>query len=516
MFGRGALASLPCLLAMTVTCVEPRSVGPAFAVSDAARHFPQRQDPRIAAKGRMVQPHRDVGQRQGVRSRNLILRMAIDFSQGDKVIVKGKVGTLTEYKRSWWTVELDEGGVAKSRASGLAPAGVGAEGLVKTPPLPAKKAAPVRRAGTSTSTRKATGTTARKGTRTSTRGNAPAPKTAAKPAERPAPAAPPKTVKIPDALQNVLQPPAKDESVAAYPSALADLFDAAETEGTAKPRAGAKGAKYPAGLSRVLDPKGSEAGGAAAVGYPAALAEVLDASDKTVAGQPDAAAVAYPPALARILELSAQANRTSGASASYPAALARVLNAMASGAQPPAETTTLTRKGSRTVKRGSASVTRKGTKTVAVRKGAVGYPPALQNYLSLAAAAAAAPAPTPAKKPTRAAYPRVLANLLSLVPAASPAPTVTKVAGRKGGGGSSTGTRTKKGRASKPASASYPPVLAQLLKDAESAGAGGVLDAQVQATLAAKYPDALASYLDAAEAGASPAPTVVPPPRRAV
>jgi len=469
---------------------------------------------------------------RSARPGGVFLRMAAEFSPGDKVIAKGKVGTLVKFASSWWTVELDAGGVVKSRAGGLAPATPGAAAAAKAVSPPTAAAAMVSSPlAKSESPKKGTGTTQRK-TMPKTRAKA-----AVKTAGKRAGTSPPKKANMSPALQRVLDAKSPDpsssipESVAAYPGALADLFDASESGAGAKSGAAVrKAAKYPDALERILDPKTGAESDDSAVAYPDALAEVLDATEgkKTkgaAKGGKKTAAAAYPAALALVLELSEQYSPTGGSAAGgtvvrYPAPLSAMLEAMEAGVQPA--------RGSSKNPATKKSAATKLSSTAASKsrsKSRVRYPAVLERYLELAATTTApttaAPA-APAQKPKRASYPEVLANILRLAEGTS-ARTARKAAPAKSAAKTVPTSKTKSTAktaptsktAAKPKSAKYPPVLAELLEAAKNTENLGELEQELQeaGTFLAKYPDALATYLDLVEM--STVPPSVPPPKRA-
>lgn len=498
--GRGSTwLVLWCLLAASLTCVEPHTTGPAFTLSNVAHGRTWPSLDRTIGNGKMAV----VGQRglcSAVRPESMTLRMAVNYEPGDKVIAKDQAGTLTEFVKSWWTVELDDGGTVKSRAKDLAPLSGGG----------APTAAPASAA------KKGTGTTTRKGTGTAKR-TPPAAKAAAKPATALAPTSPPKKAKISPALERVLSQPTgaskSDDSgsVAPYPAALANIFDDTESGSGAKPGAGKAAAKYPAGLSHVLNPKVDISSDENVAAYPAALAQVFDISDGDIGKKgnkkPAATSVTYPAGLARVLKGSQQ-NSTArspsdGGVARYPEALSKILT---------------TQRGApkKKVAMKTAAPTKTSASKISARKkggkGGVQYPGALQRYLDLSAAVPALqPAAAPPKKPKRAAYPAVLANVLALTASTSTAKTKAR---------STEGTTTNFRRKmlsrtttlKKSRSAKYPAVLAQLLEAAKNTGRNAELAAD--ATFLTKYPAALAAYFDFAEISKVP-PSVAPPKRAA-
>lgn len=488
-----------CLMAMTVTCVEPYSAGSAFVVNPSGEHralaLPD-PSPRTCVLLR------------GARPGGVFLRMA-DFSLGDKVIAKGKVGTLVKFEKSWWTVELDGvGGVVKSRPGGLAPATPAKAAAAKAASPTVKLAVPKKRTGTA-----------------ATKRISPKVKAGVKPAVQPTVKSPPRKASLSPALKRVLEANSSDlstsdsfESYAACPAALADLFDASEagelgTSGAAIKAV--KAAKYPDALDRGLDPRAGAGGDASAVAYPDALAEVLGAAEgkTTPKGGKKKGSVAYPTALARVIAMSEQDSPTDGATASgkvakYPSQLSRVLQAMDAGVQSATPETPTTKK----------AVAGKPARKSRATKSRVQYPAALKRYLDMAASASAmtaAQAPQkPAQatqKPKRASYPEVLANVLTLTegniarpsPKTAPAKSTAKTAANN------------KTRVNPPSAATYPPVLAQLLEAAKNTENLDQVQEELQEAGAflAKYPDALATYLDLVEM--STVPPSVPPPKRA-
>jgi len=251
------------------------------------------------------------------------------------------------------------------------------------------------------------------------------------------------------------------------------------------------------------------------VAYPDALAEVLDAAEgkTTPKGGKKKGSVAYPAALARVIAMSEQESTTDGATASgkvakYPSQLSRVLQAMDAGVQSTTPKTPTPKK----------AVDGKAARKSRATKSRVQYPAALKRYLDLAASAStmtAVQAPRkPAQatqKPKRASYPEVLANVLSLTegtiarpsPKTAPAKSTAKTAANS------------KTRVNPPTAATYPPVLAQLLEAAKNTKNLDQVQEELQEAGAflAKYPDALATYLDLVEM--STVPPSVPPPKRA-
>jgi hypothetical protein len=256
--------------------------------------------------------------RHGVR-RDVPLMMAeVAYNIGDKVIAKGQAGTLKSYQKSWWTVELEGGGTAKSRAGDLTPVSNKNAVTFKT----STEAAPPRAATLAKD----------KGSDTATR--------ASKPAKKTAVTNPPSNAEMSPALERVLDTPtvvpsATSDSVASYPTAFAEHLDASSTIPFPDEKDGAKGdAKYPDGLSRVLDSKSGAARDDYVATYPGGLAEVLDASSSTLSrsqnqkgpARKKKAAAKYPDGLSRVMDFKSDAAQDTSVAA-YPGGLAEVFDA---------------------------------------------------------------------------------------------------------------------------------------------------------------------------------------------
>jgi hypothetical protein len=492
------------LLAMAVTVVESHAAGPAFAISRVFQGYSLPfQDPSVG-RGR-------IGPRQAVQRNGRSLMMADSYSEGDKVVAKGKVGTLTSYSRSWWTVECEDGSIVKSRAGDLARADSSTKAR-------AKPAAPARKAS-GTVTRKGAPAETGKGTQRAAR-TPPAPKPAVQPAAKPASTPPPKQAKISPALQKLMDtnaaPAAKDkgndDTSVGYPDSLAQLLDDMDVKNPPKggkkdaPNGGKAPAAYPAALVRVLELSG----------------DIEDSADADADADADASSPGVP-------------------AAAVPPALSRVLEAMESGAEPAATgaktpASPLKAKGGTATRRRDSTTKKKGT--VTKKQGppsTAKYPRALQEYLDLAAAAilqpgsvtSASSAASALKQapPATVLYPEALERYLSLAAEVA----VSTPASNKGSKGTQTttkkgtrtarrarGTATKARGGAKPGRAVYPAGLVELFEAAERAasGSGGGVVQQADKAILVQYPDALAQLLDLMERAGVP-PSVLPPRRAA-
>ena len=315
-------ARVLCLLAISVRNVHSH-LGPAFMLSSVGHgHVRQLLDPALGNRKMQEVRH-------GVR-RDVPLMMAeVAYNIGDKVIAKGQAGTLKSYQKSWWTVELEGGGTVKSRAGDLTPISNNAVTFkASTKAAPPRAATPAKDKVSSTAATTITG----KGSDTATR--------ASKPAKKTAVTNPPSNAKMSPALERVLDPPtvvpsATSDSVASYPTAFAEHLDASSTIPFPDEKDGVKGeAKYPDGLSRVLDSKSDAARNDYVATYPGGLAEVLDASSSTLSrsqnqkgpARKKKAAAKYPDGLSRVMDLKSDAAQDTSVAA-FPGGLAEVFDA---------------------------------------------------------------------------------------------------------------------------------------------------------------------------------------------